>query len=193
VDGVTVSGADAGNYRVSAAGGTATIKPRALNASVTASDKVYDGTVAANVTLGVSALAGDVAGSAAAAPSPTRMPAPTRPCRLSGVTLSGADAANYTLDTASLHASASITPRTLAAQVTAATRCMTARWRRNSAVTDRVAGDLLAVGGGSALFADKNAGSGKTVTVSGLSLSGADAAATTCWRRRRPAPSRQSR
>ena len=41
---------------------------------------------------------------------------------------------------------------------------------------NRVAGDTLSIGYASASFANKNAGSGKTVTVNGITLSGADAA-----------------
>src|SRR5262245_32185771 len=41
---------------------------------------------------------------------------------------------------------------------------------------DRVAGDSLTLGYTAASFADKNVGTGKTVSVSGISLSGADAA-----------------
>eukprot|EP01041_Mallomonas_annulata_P020547 gene20547-40352_t len=44
------------------------------------------------------------------------------------------------------------------------------------ALTDnRIAGDALSLTGGVAAFADKNAGSGKAVSVSGIVLSGADA------------------
>jgi hypothetical protein len=41
---------------------------------------------------------------------------------------------------------------------------------------DRVAGDSFTINNASAAFSDKNAGTGKTVTVAGITLSGADAA-----------------
>jgi len=40
---------------------------------------------------------------------------------------------------------------------------------------NRISGDVFADGYGSASFANKNAGTGKTVSVSGISISGTDA------------------
>ncbi|RFP24403.1 filamentous hemagglutinin N-terminal domain-containing protein [Duganella sp. BJB488] len=177
LDGVTVAGADAANYTVSVGGaGSATIAQRALSASVTASDKVYDGGTAASVALSINALAGDavrISGSGAFA---DKNAGAGKNIVLSGVALSGADAGNYKLDTASLKASAAITPRALVASVSAADKVYDGTVAAQFSVADnRIAGDVLEVLGGSAAFADKNAGAGKTVTVSGLSLGGADA------------------
>nr|WP_229219264.1 YDG domain-containing protein [Duganella sp. BJB1802] len=177
LDGVTVAGADAANYTISVGGaGSATIAQRALSASVTASDKVYDGGTAASVALSVNALAGDavrISGSGAFA---DKNAGAGKNIVLSGVALSGADAGNYKLDTASLKASAAITPRALVASVSAADKVYDGTVAAQFSVADnRIAGDVLEVLGGSAAFADKNAGAGKTVTVSGLSLGGADA------------------
>ncbi|MQA22114.1 YDG domain-containing protein, partial [Rugamonas rivuli] len=174
---VTAAGADAGNYTISVgSAGSATITPRALSASVTAADKVYDGGTAASVALSVNALAGDtvrISGSGAFA---DKNAGAAKSVVLSGVELSGADAGNYKLDAASLKASAAITPRVLVASVSAADKVYDGTLAAQFAVSDnRIAGDVLDVSGGSAAFADKNAGAGKTVTVSGLSLGGADA------------------
>jgi len=50
VSGITISGADAGNYTFNTtASTTANITPLAITGSVTAANKVYDGTIAATI------------------------------------------------------------------------------------------------------------------------------------------------
>src|SRR6202023_737248 len=94
-------------------------------------------------------------------------------------TLSGADASNYTL----------LEPTGLTANVTAASLAISGLSANNkvydATVTDTLSGtaivsalgsDVVSLGGtGSAVFASKNVGTGKAVTVSGYTLSGADA------------------
>ncbi len=92
-----------------------------------------------------------------------------------GLALSGADAQNYLLP-ASLNGSGNILPRALAVAAPAQSRSDDAS--PSVAVTlsdDRVAGDQIALDYGRAQCADKNAGTGKTVTVIDVRVSGADA------------------
>ncbi|MHA4868774.1 YDG domain-containing protein [Duganella sp. PWIR1] len=177
LSGVGLSGADAGNYTLSVgSAGSAAITPRALTASVTASDKVYDGTTAASIAFSSTALAGDLVQVSGSGAFSDKNAGVGKSVMVSGVQLSGADAGNYTFSSAGLQANASIAPRTLSTSVTASDKVYDGTVVAQFAVTDnRLAGDVLQVGGGSAAFNDKNAGNGKTVTVSGLSLSGADA------------------
>jgi hypothetical protein len=89
-------------------------------------------------------------------------------------TLSGADAGNYTLN-GNATTTASITPRTIAGSITASDKVYdgTTSATTSGTLLGVIAGDTVAFNT-SGSFADKNAGTGKTVTVSGT-LSGADA------------------
>src|SRR3989449_3584537 len=101
---------------------------------------------------------------------------------MSGLSLSGADAANYTLSQPS--ASADITAKALTvAGITASNKVYdgntTATLNLGSAaLVGVVSGDTVTLNSGSAAgaFASKTTGTAKTVTVSGLTMSGADAA-----------------
>ncbi|HRQ24561.1 MAG TPA: sortase, partial [Anaerolineales bacterium] len=90
-----------------------------------------------------------------------------------GLGLSGADAGNYQLSSTTANGTANITPRTL--NVTATGIDKVYDGNTNATVTlndDRVGGDLLTVTYTSASFLDPNVGTGKTVNVSGISISG---------------------
>jgi hypothetical protein len=181
VSGYTLSGVDAGNYTVvEPAGLTANISPANLIVSgLTAAKKVYDGAVTA--TLGGAAfvnslgddtviLTGGGIGTFA-----DKNVGTNKTVNISGYALSGADAANYTL-VEPTNVFANITARPLT--ISAAGINKVYDGSTNAAVTladNRVAGDALGTGYTSAAFADANVGTGKAVSVSGISLSGADA------------------
>ncbi|RUL72691.1 YDG domain-containing protein [Dyella choica] len=168
----------ASNYTL--AGGTdqLTITKAALNVTGTvAANKIYDGTTAAalsgsvlngvlgsdNVTLG-----NDTAGTFATKNVGNGIAVST------GMTVSGTDAGNYTL-TQPAGITANITP--LAITVTATGTNRVYNGSVNDAVTlaGTLAGDQVTINDTSATFADPNVANGKTVTVSGISLSGASA------------------
>lgn len=178
VSGITLSGADAGNYTLvsSSAATTANITPRTLNASATASDKVYNGGVAATVTLGDDRVANDTLSlSSSGAAFADKNAGNAKSVQVSGIALSGADAANYVLASTSVNTSAAITPRQLTVGLNAASKVYDGDVAAVASFTDnRIGTDVLSVTG-SAAFADKNVGNGKSVTASGLVLSGADA------------------
>ena len=102
-----------------------------------------------------------------------------RAVTVSGYTLSGADASNYTL----------VEPTGLTANITPASLSITGLSATNkiydATLTDTLSGtatvsalgsDSVSLGGtGTAVFATKNVGTGRAVTVSGYTLSGADA------------------
>src|SRR4029079_3652590 len=93
---------------------------------------------------------------------------------VSGVSISGTDAGNYTLNTTAT-TTADITARALTVSATGVNKVYNGTTTATATLTDdRVAGDTL-TDNYTATFADKNVGSGKTVSVSGISLSGTDA------------------
>ncbi len=96
---------------------------------------------------------------------------------VSGLTLSGAKAANYTLASTSLSgAIADITAKQLTVSASSSHKVYDATTTADVTLeSDKIAGDTVTLNKTSASFADKNVGTGKTVTVSGISLSGTDA------------------
>jgi len=99
---VTISGADAGNYNIGAAGTTtANITPKAIVGSITAANKVFDGSTVAAIASRVltGALLSDtvnyVGGTAT---FDTAAVGTNKEVIATGLTLSGADAGNYTVN-----------------------------------------------------------------------------------------------
>jgi filamentous hemagglutinin family protein len=184
VSGYTLSGLDAGNYRlVAPASLTASIGKADVTVSgVTAANKVYDGTSAAtlNGTAAVSALGSDVvsvSGSGTATFADKNAGA-NKAVTVSGYTLGGADAGNYNVIQPS-GLTASIAKANLAVSgVTAANKTYDgtmAAALNGTATVSAIGSDIVSVSGGTASFADKNAGTNKAVTASGYMLGGADA------------------
>ena len=181
--GITLSGADAGNYViVSTATASADITPLALTlVSQVAASKVYD---AATLTTGSVALSGVIAGDTVGITTPNarfvdKNVGTAKTVNLTGIALTGADAGNYTV-AASTTASANISTLSLAITgVTAANKV----YDRLTAAT--VSGGTISVlgadvvnldiSGATGAFADKNAATGKSVTATGYVISGADA------------------
>ena len=182
--GITLSGTDAGNYViVSTATATADITPLALTLiSQAAASKVYDATM---LTTGSVALSGVITGDAVGVTTPNARFADKnvgtgKAVNLTGITLTGADAGNYSV-ASSTTALANITTLTLS--VTGVTAANKAYDRLTAAtisggVISILGADIvnLDVSGASGVFADKNAAAGKTVNATGYVISGADAA-----------------
>jgi hypothetical protein len=98
-----------------------------------------------------------------------------KPVNISGYALSGSDAANYTL-VEPTNVTASITARALTISATGINKVYDGTTTAGVTLADnRVAGDALTTGYGSAAFADQNVGTAKSVSVNGISLTGADA------------------
>ncbi|MDY3551876.1 choice-of-anchor Q domain-containing protein [Gemmata sp. JC717] len=180
--GAALTGADAANYTLTGVSTTtASITKRALTVTATASDKVYDGTTAASAGL---VLGNAVAGEAPAATFTSAVfgdknAGTGKTVTVSGVALDPAFAANYTLSgVTTAGAVASITAKAISGTFTAAdkvydgTRAATVLTRNLGGVIGQ---DAVTLTGGTAAFADKNAGAGKAVTLTGATLTGADA------------------
>ena len=185
VSGYTLSGLDAGNYNlVQPSGLTADIGKASLAlAGLGVHDKTYDGSSAATLSgsASVSAFGADVvsvAGSGSASFA-DKHAGSGKAVFVTGYSLSGLDAGNYDL----------VMPTGLSANIDKASLALTgisangktydgtvaAQLAGSATVTGLGSDDVSLTGSGSASFADKNAGSAKAVSVSGYTLSGADA------------------
>ena len=95
---------------------------------------------------------------------------------VSGVSISGTDAGNYTLADTTATTTADITARTLTVRATGVNKVYDGTTAATVTLSDdRVAGDVFLDSYTTATFADKNVGTGKTVSVSGMSITGTDA------------------
>ncbi|MFG6485545.1 YDG domain-containing protein [Roseateles sp. BYS78W] len=191
ITGLTLGGADAGNYTLasSTATTTANITPATISAitGITAADKVYDATTAATLSTGAAGFTGLLGGDVLNVAMSTgnfsdKNVANGKTVAITGLTLGGTDAGNYTLASTTASTTANITPATIAAitGITAANKvydgAVAATLSTSAAgFTGMVSGDVLSVATGSGTFADKTVANGKTVSIVGLSLGGTDA------------------
>ncbi len=177
VSGISLSGADAANYTVNAAATTtADITARALNATALGVSKIYDGLTTGAATMTDNRISNDVLTVNSTVEFLNKNVGVGKSVNVTGIHLTGADALNYTVNTTA-SSTADILARALTVSATSSNK--TYDGLTNAVVTlgdNRVAGDVLTVTNTGANFFDKNAGSGKFVSVSGISASGADAA-----------------
>jgi hypothetical protein len=182
VSGLIVSGADSANYTLAQPTTTANITAAGLTVSgVTANNKVYDGNNTATLNTGNAALVGVLANDVvtlstggATGAFATKTIGTGKPVNINGLTVGGTDAANYTLTQPST--SANISPVALMVTALAADKVYDGTTAASVTLSDnRVAGDSLSESYTTAAFTDKNTGNGKTINVSGISITGPDA------------------
>jgi hypothetical protein len=183
VSGLTLGGADSANYTLAQPTTTANITPAALSVSgVTASNKIYDGSTAATLNTAGAALVG-VQGSdsvtlnsaGAAGSFATKNVGTAKTVTVVGLTVSGTDAANYNLSQPTT--SANVTPAPLTVTAAAADKVYDGTSTASATLSDnRVGGDSFSLSYTAAAFTDKHVGNGKTVNVTGIAVTGADAA-----------------
>ncbi|MFA5172878.1 MAG: YDG domain-containing protein [Candidatus Paceibacterota bacterium] len=147
-------------------------------------EKIYDGNTNAEVNFGSASLVGIVEGdegsvtlnpSSYSASFDNKNVETGKTVTVSGLTLDGAKAGNYSLTQPTLNDGV-ITPKTLTVTATGIDKEYDGT--TNATVTlsdDRVEEDVLTPGYTSAAFEDKNIGTEKTVTVSGITKLGTDA------------------
>jgi filamentous hemagglutinin family protein len=169
-----LEGTDLSNYSVPAvASGTGSITPKALVATATATNKVYDGSAAAQATL---AADGVVSGdnlvlTGTGVFTDGKNVGSGKTVAVTGVSATGADASNYTV-TGPADTTADITARQLTVSLqgtvskgadgnTAATLA-----GDNYAIGNVVSGEAVGITQGNGVYADAETGSGKLVTVS---------------------------
>ena len=190
ITGLTLSGAKAGNYAlVQPANVTGDISAKTLSVTgVTVANKVYNSSVNATLTgtaaLGAGVVAADSANvtlvtSSATAVFGDGLPGNGKAVTVSGYYLSGSAQANYSVEQ----------PSGLVADITSVTLIISGavavdkNYDGNNSATvsggalvGLVSGDAVTLGGSpTGTFNDQNVGTGKTVTVTGYALSGADA------------------
>jgi filamentous hemagglutinin family protein len=171
-----LTGTDAIDYTlVQPTGLTATVTPRTLTVTAVGLDKIYDTTTAASVTLTDNPVAGDLLTINSTSAFLDKNAGTGKYISVSGITLSGASAADYTV-ASSVSAYANITPATLIVSVAGVNKTYDATTAATVNLTDTPLGnDAVTLTYGSASYADKNAGVGKVVSVNGISASGAAA------------------
>ncbi len=170
------------NYQATSATGTLTIAKATLTGSFTADNKIYDGTTAATIaTRSLTGVLGSdtVTLAGGTATFSTANVGTGKTVTGTGFSLTGASAGNYALSSGdTLSTTASITAKSVTGSFTAnnkvydGTNVATIATR---ALTGAVPGENVTLTGGTATFADKNVGTGKTVTGTGFTLGGADA------------------
>src|SRR5215208_8079418 len=177
--GATLGGADAGNYSLtSVSTTTANITARDLTVEATGVNKEYDGTTAATVNLSSDKLSGDTGTLDYTSASFNDKNVGTgKPVSVTGISISGADAGNYNLTNTSESTTANITAKSVTGNFTAADKVYDGN--DSATVTGRslsgaISGDDVSLTGGTAKFNNELVGSGKTVTLTGASLTGAD-------------------
>src|SRR5207244_8543843 len=142
---------------------TANITARPLVITAAGITRVYDGTTTAAVTLSDDRVAGDVFTEAYAGASfVDKTVGNGKPVSVLGLSISGADAGNYTHN-ATASTTADVTPRALTVAATGIDRVYGGTTTATVTLADdRVAGDVCSTSYSAASFADKNVGTGKT-------------------------------
>jgi filamentous hemagglutinin family protein len=169
------TGTDAGNYSIAQLSGlTANITPATLMVSATGVNKVYDGLTGATISFTDNRISGDVLSLAGIASFADKNVATAKAVSVSGITASGTDAANYTVNSTAV-TTADITAKVLSVTTTGVSKVYDGLTAATVNYADnRIAGDVLSLNG-AASFADKNVAIAKAVSVSGITLTGADA------------------
>jgi|GEM_PF-6392521 len=177
ITGISTSGTDAGNYTFnSTATAAANITTKTLTINATANNKVYDGNANATVSLNDNRLTGDVLSLAnTAAMFDSKNVGTNKPVSITGISISGTDAVNYTFNTTAT-ASANITAKALVVAATGNNKAYDGNATATVSLSDnRVSGDILSLTNTAATFNNKNVGLNKTVSVTGIGISGTDA------------------
>src|SRR3569833_1294749 len=165
-DPTTFSSTNVRTYAIGYNYGTYTINPLAL--TVTASSKPYDGTTAA--ALGTSGiLSGDTVSLSGTGGFTSANVGNNIPVNVSGISLSGTDAGNYTVSNGSVSTIANITPRMVSLTGTRVYDTTSSAAASIFTLSNVVSGESLTLTG-VGRFADKNVGSGKSVSVGPLAL-----------------------
>lgn len=184
LSGFSLTGADSGNYRLDsflappALSANITAKP--LTATATATSKTYNGNNSAAVTVSlVGVISPDIVSVLAATGSfNNKNVGAAKPVTVSGITLQGADATNYSAPSGVTNApTADITAKALTATASVANKVYDGAVSAAATITlvGVVSPDAVTISGSSAAFGDKHAGVAKPITISGITISGADA------------------
>ncbi len=182
VSGLTLSGAKAGNYQLSSTtvnGAVGVITKRDLIVSATGSNKVYDGNTTAAVTLTDNRIEGDVfTDTYAAANYSDKNVGTGKTISVTGISIGSSTAANnYNLTNTTATTTGNITKRDLIVSATGSNKVYDGNTTAAVTLTDnRIAGDVFTDTYAAANYSDKNVGTGKTISVTGISIGTSTAA-----------------
>src|SRR5207248_8273649 len=151
-----------------------------ITGTFTMGNKIYDGNTSAMVL--TRSLVGAISGDAVSLTGGTatfsdKNVGMGKTVTLTGATLSGGDAGNYVLDSVAT-TTANITVLHITGTFTTGNKIYdgnTSAMVLTRSLVGAISGDAVSFTGGTATFSDKNVGNGKTVTLTGASLSGGDA------------------
>ncbi len=171
------------DYSVNLTGTASTYLTQYMLVFAQGNDKVYDGNTTATLAFrGDPTLGGDVTLVPGTATFDDKNVAADIGITYTGYSLGGADAARFSLwescRPGDARTSAAITPLAITGAITAADKdfdTTTAATITSRTLTGAINGDAVSYSGGSASFDTPTPGTNKTVTGSGLGLSGADA------------------
>ena len=183
---LTLGGADNGNYTLASDTATTTAditKAYVFFGGTSVNTKTYDGTTAATVNIYTIPINGDdMQVGYTSANFSDKNAGMSKTVAVDGLYISGADANNYQLGIANTTSYGTITPAIISAitGITAGNKTYdgTTNVALNTAgavFNGMIAGDSLTVGTALGAFSNANAGTGKTIGISGLTLGGADA------------------
>src|SRR5579872_3747103 len=162
---------------------TTTAQTKGLTVNgITASNKTYDGTTAATINANSATLSGVINGdlitlngkATATGVFSDKNVATAKTITVSGLSISGTKAANYSLTQPT--AAANITPKSLTIIAAGVNKVYDATTAAQATLSDnRVGADIFTDNFSTASFVNANVGTAKTVNVSGISTSGTDA------------------
>ena len=171
---VVLSGTDSDDYTLAQPTGlSSSITPRPLTVSATGVDKTYDGTTAATVNLADNRIAGDSFTVTSTDNFIDPSAGTDRYINVSNIALNGADAQDYMVNgSTSTYANIARAPLTVTA--VGVNKVYDGTTNATVILSDTpLAGDTVDVSYASASFANQNVGNGKAVTITGITLSGA--------------------
>ncbi|WP_211473880.1 YDG domain-containing protein [Collimonas humicola] len=172
-----LGGADASNYILGSITGDYTVSRQSVTVTASGVSKVYDATISGSAILtGGGLIGGDkVTFTDTSANFGDKNAGTGKTIAISGISASGADAGNYVVSNTTASTTADITPLAITVAAIGANKTYDGNTTATVTLSGGLAGDAVTFSDTSANFADKNAGAGKTVTVAGISASGADA------------------
>ena len=182
ISGFTTSGTDASNYTLTQPTSSASITSKGLLVTPEGDNKVYDGTTSATVTLTDDRIEGDIfTTDYSVAGFTDRNVGNGKLIYVSGISIAGQDASNYTLLTTVNSTTANITPKPLTGSITVLDKVYDetdAATIATASLSGVVTGDDVAYVldvGGTVTFASIGVGTGIEVTATGMTLTGSDA------------------
>jgi hypothetical protein len=176
VTNIAISGADAEDYTVNGSTAAyANISPATLTVTATGVNRTYNATTNATVTLTDNLAPGDqLSLTYTDAAFDNKNVGNGKTIVVDGIEVSGADAANYTVNTTAT-TTANITPATLTVAALGKSKPFDGTTAATVILTDDAfAGDQVTLTDTSAAFAGAAVGNDKTITVDGIRIGGAD-------------------